>query len=56
MSENRITFEIKLNHKPSGSESVVKVGNYSYCSADQIGLGYSSKVFQGRNDLTGISA
>ena len=32
-----------------------KVENYSYCLNHNIGKGYSSQVFKGRNDTTGRS-
>ena len=33
-----------------------KLEDYSYCLAHNIGKGYSSQVYRGRNDLTGIYA
>jgi hypothetical protein len=31
----------------------VKIGNYSYYTSDEIGLGYISHVYLGKNDITG---
>ena len=31
-----------------------KIENYSFSLSDRIGKGYSSTVYKGRNDLTGI--
>jgi hypothetical protein len=55
MSENKITIGIKvpLNRAASQSSSPIKVENYSYFPADEIGLGYISHVYLGRNDHTG---
>jgi hypothetical protein len=33
-----------------------KIQNYSFLITDKIGKGYSSVVYKGANDLTGISA
>lgn len=32
----------------------MKIGNYSYYTSDEIGLGYISHVYLGKNDITGI--
>jgi hypothetical protein len=32
-----------------------KILNYSYALTDEIGLGYSSKVYKGKNDTTSIN-
>ncbi len=31
-----------------------KINQYSYANTDSIGKGFSSQVFKGRNELTGI--
>lgn len=55
MSENRITIGIKapLARVTSQTDTAIKVGNYSYYCSDEIGLGYISHVYLGRNDHTG---
>lgn len=48
-------------HTPShkthdGSRTAIKkIHNFSYALSDEIGLGLTSKVFKGKNDLTGKS-
>lgn len=36
----------------SASNNRKKIRDYSYCSADRIGKGFSSVVYRGTNDLT----
>lgn len=55
MSENRITIGIRVS-KPNNignPPAPVKIGNYSYYTSDEIGLGYISHVYLGKNDITG---
>jgi hypothetical protein len=55
---NKITFAInanqtKKNHPQiDGMIALKKIENYSYALTDEIGLGYSSHVYKGKNDLT----
>lgn len=52
MSLNQIVIGVKpvQNTQPYVP---IKIENYSYYPSDQIGLGYISHVFLGRNDHTG---
>lgn len=60
MSEgNKITIAInsaqmqrKQAHQIDGMIALKKIEHYSYGLTDDIGLGYSSHVFKGKNDLT----
>jgi hypothetical protein len=54
MSENKISIGIKipLSKATSQSNSTIKIKNYSYFPSDEIGLGYISHVYLGRNDHT----
>lgn len=53
MSENRITLGIKipLGKASSHSSIPIRVQNYSYFASDEVGLGYISHVYLGKNDL-----
>lgn len=42
------------NQPPTRMKPMKRVENFSYCTDEQIGLGYSSKVYKGRNDLTSM--
>ena len=55
MSENRITIGIRVSmpNSISRSSAPMKIGNYSYYTSDEIGLGYISHVYLGKNDITG---
>jgi RIO-like serine/threonine protein kinase len=33
--------------------AIKKIQNFSYALSDEIGLGLTSKVFKGKNDITG---
>lgn len=61
MSEGKITFAINANQtrknhpQIDGMIALKKIENYSYALTDEIGLGYSSHVYKGKNDLTSIS-
>jgi hypothetical protein len=37
----------------SRSSAPIKIGSYSYYTSDEIGLGYISHVYLGKNDITG---
>lgn len=58
MSENKITIAINPNQTKKGPPQIdgmialKKIENYSYALSDEIGLGYSSHVYRGKNDLT----
>lgn len=56
MSENRITIGIRVSmpNNISRPSAPMKIGNYSYYTSDEIGLGYISHVYLGKNDITGI--
>lgn len=41
-----------MNFNPDSNTARKKIENYSYLTNSQIGKGYSSQVFQGKNDLT----
>jgi hypothetical protein len=57
MNENKITIAINPNqHKKmppqvDGMIALKKIENYSYALTDEIGLGFSSRVYRGKNDL-----
>ncbi len=55
MSENRITIGIRIcmPNNVSRSSAPIKIGSYSYYTSDEIGLGYISHVYLGKNDITG---
>jgi hypothetical protein len=40
-------------HDPTKT-AIKKIHNFSYGLSDEIGLGLTSKVFKGKNDLTGL--
>ena len=42
------------NGENAGGRKVVE--NYSYCLSHNIGKGYSSQVYKGRNDVTGTAS
>lgn len=56
MSENKITIAITANQTKKGPPQVEgmialkKIENYSYALTDEIGLGFSSHVYCGKND------
>lgn len=42
---------IEINN--ANMTAVKKIGDFSYALSDKIGLGLTSNVFKGKNDLTG---
>ena len=61
MSENKITIAINPAQAKKGPPQIdgmialKKIENYSYALSDEIGLGYSSHVYRGKNDLTSLN-
>lgn len=55
MSENKITMTIKPaeNKAPQmdGMIALKKIEHYTYALSDEIGLGFSSHVYRGKNEL-----
>ncbi len=56
MNENKITIAINPNQNKKipqmdGMIALKKIENYSYALTDEIGLGYSSHVYRGKNEL-----
>ena len=54
MSENRITMTIKpqdnkKNPQMDGMIALKKIEHYTYALTDEIGLGFSSHVYRGKN-------
>ena len=59
MSKNKITIAIPKNQTKKsipptidGMVALKKIENYSYALTDEIGLGYSSHVYKGKNDIS----
>ena len=55
--ENKISFTVnnipaKRNHALDGMIALKKIQHFSYALSDEIGLGYSSHVYKGKNDKT----
>ena len=56
MSENKITMTIKpSDNKPKvpqidGMIALKKIEHYTYALSDEIGLGFSSHVYRGKNE------
>jgi hypothetical protein len=61
MNENKITIAINPNQNKKnppqvdGMIALKKIENYSYALTDEIGLGFSSRVYRGKNDLNSIN-
>lgn len=61
MNENKITIAINPNQNKKnppqvdGMIALKKIENYSYALTDEIGLGFSSRVYRGKNDLNSTS-
>lgn len=61
MSENKITMTIKpaenkKNPTIDGMIALKKIEHYTYALSDEIGLGFSSHVYRGKNEHTSILA
>jgi hypothetical protein len=60
MTENKIMIAINANQTKKGPAHVEgmialkKIENYSYALTDEIGLGFSSHVYRGKNDHNSI--
>jgi hypothetical protein len=57
MSENKITMTIKPAENKKipqidGMIALKKIEHYTYALTDEIGLGFSSHVYRGRNEHT----
>lgn len=55
--ENKISFTVnnipaKRNNAMDGMIALKKIEHFSYALSDEIGLGYSSHVYKGKNDKT----
>ena len=51
-------MNVKLHNTPLQSQdrntvAIKRIDNFSYAPTDQIGLGMTSRVYKGKNDLTG---
>ena len=60
MSENKITMTIKPAENKKipqidGMIALKKIEHYTYALTDEIGLGFSSHVYRGRNEHTSTS-
>ena len=59
MSENKITMTIKPSDTKSkvpqidGMIALKKIEHYTYALTDEIGLGFSSHVYRGKNEHNG---